>query len=1051
MSPVPPPARPEPARRGHVEPVEPADLPQLAARLAGELHFDGVMRTLYATDASEYQELPAAVALPRTEADLRELIAYAARHRLGLIPRGAGTSLAGQVVGSGIVVDVGRHLNRIIALDPGARRVRVQPGVVRNELNLALKPHGLFFAPETSTANRAMIGGMAGNNSCGANSIVYGTTREHLVSVRGFLSDGSAATFGPLTREEFAAKCAGPDTLETSIYRAIRDLLGDPKNRQLIRDHYPKPEVTRRNTGYALDRLMACGVFDPASDLPFNLCQLLAGSEGTLFLGVEYELNCEPLPPPGALMCAHFANIADALQAVLIALRHRPHGCELIDRHILECTKANLEHAQNRFFVQGDPGAVLVIEIRRDTRAEIESVMRNLEADLRNVRNTNIPLPPPEGGDPDNVRITNIGSGGGTVSPGYAFPVLWGDDCTKVWDLRRAGQGLMNNVEGDAKPREIVEDTAVAVADLPAYIGEFDALMRGKYGLGCVYYAHAGAGELHTRPLFNLKTPEGLKLFRAIATDIAALVKKYRGSLSGEHGDGRLRGEFIRFMVGDECYALMRRVKETFDPHGVFNPGKIIDTPPMDTSLRHTPGHATPEHATVFNFSATQGVLRATEKCTGVGECRKSHLMGGTMCPSYMATRNEQDTTRARANLLRDVLTHAHNANPWDSAAVAGVMDLCLSCKGCKSECPSNVDVARLKAEWQQHWHDAHGVPLRSRLVAGFSRSMRLASCAPALYNWLVTSPDVSRWIKRFAGFSMQRSLPTLHATTLSAWHAEHANKTGMGGARPPGGLPGPSQSSNLPGGQVPPQFPHGRVYLFCDEFTNYNDTPVGIKAVQLLNRLGYEVVIPAHVESGRAHLSKGLVRDAKKLARRNVELLKDVVTTDTPLIGLEPSALLGFRDEYPDLMPDPLIPAARALAKNALLLDEFIAREADAGRISRAAFTSRPQAIKLHGHCHQKALASLHPTVRMLELPANYVVSLIPSGCCGMAGSFGYEAEHFGLSQQIGELVLFPAVRAAGADTLVAAPGTSCRHQIKDGTGRVALHPVEILHDALL
>jgi FAD/FMN-containing dehydrogenase/Fe-S oxidoreductase len=988
MSAVPPPARPESADR--------ADLPQLAARLTGELHYDRTLRTLYATDASEYQELPAAVALPRTEADLRELIHYAGRHRLGLIPRTAGTSLAGQVVGSGIVVDVGRHLNRILAIDPGAPRVRVQPGVVRNELNLALQPHGLFFAPETSTANRAMIGGMAGNNSCGANSIVYGTTREHLVSVRGFLSDGSEATFGPLTPTEFAAKCAGPDTLETKVYRTIRDLLGDERNRELIRAHYPKPEVTRRNTGYALDRLMACSVFDPASDQPFNLCRLLAGSEGTLFLGVEYELNCEPLPPPGALMCAHFATIADSLHATLIALRHQPHGCELIDRHILECTKANLEHAKNRFFVQGDPGAVLVIEIRRDTRAEIESVMRALESDLR------------------------------AAGLGYAYPVLWGDDVNKVWELRRAGQGLMNNVEGDAKPREIVEDTAVAVADLPAYIGEFDALMRDKYGISCVYYAHAGAGELHTRPLFNLKTPEGLRMFRGIATDVATLVKKYRGSLSGEHGDGRLRGEFIRFMVGDECYALMRRVKESFDPHGVFNPGKIIDTPPMDTSLRHTPGHPTPEHPTVFNFGATQGVLRAAEKCTGVGECRKSHLMGGTMCPSYMATRNEQDTTRARANLLRDVLTHSTAANPWDSAAVAGVMDLCLSCKGCKSECPSNVDVARLKAEWLQHYHDAHGVPLRSRLVAGFTRSMRLASLVPAIYNWIVTAPDLSRWIKRFAGFSAKRSLPTLHATTLAAWHARNANPDHF-------------------------TYPNGRVYLFCDEFTNYNDTPVGIKAVQLLNRLGYEVVIPEHVESGRAHFSKGLVRDAQKFAIRNVELLKDVVTAETPLIGLEPSAILGFRDEYPDLVPDRLTTATRALAKSVLLIDEFIAREADAGRISRAAFTTRPQAIKLHGHCHQKALSSLTPTVKMLELPAGHKVTVIPSGCCGMAGSFGYEAEHFELSQQIGELVLFPAVRAAGVDTLIAAPGTSCRHQIKDGTGRIALHPVEILHAALL
>ncbi len=973
-----------------------SELQQLASRLSGELKLDHAIRKLYATDASEYQELPTAVALPKSEADLRELIAFANRHRLGLIPRGAGTSLAGQVVGDGIVVDLGRHLTSILGYDAATRRVRVQPGVVRNELNRSLAPHGVLFGPETSTANRAMIGGMVGNNSCGSNSIVYGSVRDHLVSARGFLSDGSEVTFGPLSALEFAAKCRGADTAETRIYRFVHGLLRDARNRQLIRDNYPKATVTRRNTGYALDALMDCAVFDPASDKPFNLCRLIAGSEGTLFLGVEFELNCEPLPPPGALMCAHFRSIDESLQATLIAMNRKPFGCELIDRHILECTKANLEQAKNRFFVQGDPGAVLVVEFRHADQASLAAEMAALAADFC------------------------------TAGLGYAFPVVWGDNCNRVWELRRAGQGLMANAPGDAKPREVVEDTAVAVADLPAYIAEFDALLRGKYGVSSVYYAHAGAGELHTRPLFDLKTAEGLRMFRGIATDVAALVKKYRGSLSGEHGDGRLRGEFIPFMVGPECYAMMRRVKETFDPPGLFNPGKIIDTPPMDTALRHSPGEPAPEYATIFDFSATQGVLRAAEKCNGVGECRKSHLMGGTMCPSYMATRNEQETTRARANLLRQVLTHPRDvANPWDSEEIKGVMDLCLSCKGCKSECPSNVDVARLKAEWQQHYHDTHGVPLRSRLIAGFASAMRLAALAPAVYNRLVTAPLTAGWIKKISGFAAGRSLPPLHATTLAAWHRRHANPAGA-------------------------SYPHGRVYLFCDEFTNYNDSDVGAKAVELLNRLGYEVIIPRHVESGRAHLSKGLARAARVLAIRNVELLKDVVTEGSPLIGIEPSAILGFRDEYPDLMPANLKEAARILAKHALLFDEFIAREAAAGRIRRESFRAGKKLIRLHGHCHQKALSSLNPTVAALELPAGHEVRLIASGCCGMAGSFGYEAEHFAISQQIGELVLFPAVRSATADTIICAPGTSCRHQIKDATGRRAQHPAEILHAAL-
>jgi Fe-S oxidoreductase len=535
---------------------------------------------------------------------------------------------------------------------------------------------------------------------------------------------------------------------------------------------------------------------------------------------------------------------------------------------------------------------------------------------------------------------------------------------------------------------------------------------------------------LHTRQLFDLKSPDGRKMFRDIATDVAALVKKYRGSLSGEHGDGRLRGEFIPFMVGPECYAMMRRVKALFDPLGIFNPGKIIDTPPMDGSLRHAVASASvpePTHKTFFNFDADHGVLRAAEKCTGVGECRKTHLSGGTMCPSYMATHDEKDSTRARANLLRQALGRTGadaRANPWDDASVAAVMDLCLSCKACKSECPSSVDLARLKAEWLQHYHDAHGVPLRSRLVAGFARSMRVASLAPSLYNRLVSTPFFANALKRLAGFATERSLPALHATTLAAWHRRHANPPHL-------------------------SYPHGRVFLFCDEFTNYGDTPVGIQAVELLNRLGYEVLIPEHGESARAHLSKGLVRDAAKLAARNVELLAPVVSDAAPLIGIEPSALLGFRDEYPDLVPEPLRPAARALARRVWLIDEFIAREADAGRIRPESFAARELTIKLHGHCHQKSLSSLTPTVKMLELPRGHSVRLIPSGCCGMAGSFGYEREHYEMSRRVGELVLFPAVRATPEEVVIAAPGTSCRHQIMDGTGRLARHPIELLHSA--
>ena len=994
-------------------------LAALAARLEGELLLDDLTRTIYSTDASEYQERPLAVAIPRTESDIRELLRFAAEHRIGLIPRAAGTSLAGQVVGGGIVVDAGRHLNRILSVDLERRTVRVQPGVVRNALNEYLTPLGLFFGPETSTADWAMIGGMVGNNSCGSNSIAYGSTRDHLIRMRGFLADGSEVTFGPLSGEELRVKCAAADSLETRIYREIHELLDNPVRRQLIRDSFPRPEVSRRNTGYALDALMdaTCfdGIGDGRSDRPFNFCRLLAGSEGTLVFGVEYELGLIPLPPPGALLIVHCRTVDEALRATLVVMRHRPtptmpigaddacllSGCELIDRTILDCTRDNPEQARNRSFVVGDPGAVLVVEVKHADRHALTAKLREIESELR------------------------------AAGLGYAYPVLEGAEGDRVWALRRAGQGLVNNLPGDARPREVVEDTAVAVEDLPAYIAEFDRLLAEKHGIECIHYAHAGAGELHLRPLFDLRTAAGLAMFRELAGDVAGLVKKYRGSLSGEHGDGRLRGEFIRRMVGDECFELLVRVKRAFDPQGILNPGKIIDTPPMDTSLRILPGEPEPDHETVFRFADTGGVLRAAEKCTGVGQCRKSAAMGGTMCPSYMATRDEQHTTRARANLLRQTLSSTREAaNPWTRPEIAAVMDLCLSCKACKSECPSNVDMARLKAEWQQHLHDECGVPLRSRLIAGSAAVMRWASRAPWAYNFAVSAPGISALVKWAMGFAVGRSLPQLHGTTLRTWLR----------ARP----------SRCTGADLPRVASNGRVHLFVDEFSDTLDVPLGIKAVELLEALGYEVVVPGHVDSGRAQLSKGLVREARDLAATNVELLADLITDDAPLVGIEPSAILGFRDEYPDLVPEPLAAAAKRLAGKTFLIDEFLAREADRGRITAASFTDEPRRIMLHGHCHQKALASPDATLRSLSLPRNSSVETIPSGCCGMAGSFGYEREHFELSMQIGELVLFPAVRAASADTIIATAGTSCRHQILDGTGRTALHPVEVLHAAL-
>ena len=970
-------------------------LKQLGDELEGELYEDETMRILYATDASAYREMPLAVAVPKSVSDIKKLIQFAKRHNTSLIPRTAGTSLAGQVVGRGIIVDVSKYFTRIIELNKEEGWVRVEPGVIRDELNLFLRPHGLLFGPETSTANRAMIGGMVGNNSCGSNSIVYGSTREHLLEIKALLSDGSEAEFRSLGIEAFHQKCEGSG-LEASIYRSVRSFLGNYETQQEIRNEFPKKSVERRNTGYAVDVLLESAPF-VAGEPDFNFCKLIAGSEGTLAFITEIKLKLVPLPPKEAgLLCVHFNSIDESLRANLIALKYKPSASELIDHYILECTKDNLEQRKNRFFVKGDPGAILVVEFTRETREEVIALAHQVEAEMR--------------------------SGG----LGYHFPLLFGDDTKKIWTLRKAGLGLLGNLPGDDKAVPVIEDTAVDVNDLPDFIRDFNKILD-KHNLFSVHYAHAGSGEIHLRPIINLKTREGNQLFRIIAEEVATLVKKYKGSLSGEHGDGRLRGEFIKQMIGENNYRLLKKIKQTWDPDNIFNPNKIVDTPSMNTMLRYTPGQKTPEFQTVFRFHH-QDILQHAEQCNGSGDCRKTELSGGTMCPSFMATRNEKDTTRARANILREFLTNSDKLNRFDHKEIYDVMDLCLSCKGCKSECPSNVDAAKLKAEFLQHYYDANGVPFRSKLIANFSASARLGAIAPGLYNFMMNGKGIGWLIRKFSGFAVQRSMPTLYKTTLKHWYNEHRKKAGQHNSK----------------GKLK------RVFLFCDEFTNFNDTAIGIKAILLLEKLGYEVIIPEHIESGRTWLSKGLVRKAKKIANENIRLLHSIITAETPLIGIEPSAILTFRDEYVDLADEENLVTARHLASHVFLIDEFIAKEIESGHISAANFTKEKRAVKLHGHCQQKALSSVTPSHRLLTLPENYTVEVIPSGCCGMAGSFGYEKEHYDLSMKIGELVLFPAVRNATDDTIIAAPGTSCRHQIKDGTGRVALHPVEVLYEAL-
>jgi len=967
----------------------------LRSKLEGELLTDTAIRSLYATDASAYREMPQAVAFPKHIRDLQHLVAFARQNKIGLIPRTAGTSLAGQVVGNGIVMDVSKYFNQILEVNPEEKWVRVQPGVVRDELNRALKLYGLMYAPETSTANRAMIGGMIGNNSCGANSVLFGSAREHLLEVEAVLSDGTVTHIKAEDEQTFRWKTQGVGAngqVELKAYQLLNTILSSEENRKEIEVNSPKKNIPRRNTGYALDLLAGTKPFDPLG-ADFNLCTLIAGSEGTLAIVTEAKLNLVPLPPKEiGLLCVHFNTIDESLRANLLALEQEPGAVELIDHYILECTKGNIEQSKNRFFVQGDPGAILVIEFARETREEVEKLAAITEQKMR------------------------------AAGLGYHFPLLFGEDTTKIWTLRKAGLGLLSNMPGDNKPVPVIEDTAVDVQQLPEYIRDFTEVLK-KHGLYAVHYAHAGSGELHLRPILNLKTSEGQRLFRVIAEEIADLVKKYQGSLSGEHGDGRLRGEFIPRMVGPKVYEWFRQIKYTFDPDNIFNPGKIVDTAPMDQFLRYAPDQQVDVPETYLNFGV-QNVLQHAEQCNGSGDCRKSQQAGGTMCPSYMATKSEKDTTRARANVLREFLTNSTQSNKFNHEEIYEVMDLCLSCKGCKSECPSNVDVGKLKAEFLQNYYDANGVPFRSWLIGNFENMNRLASIAPWAYNFAFSTPGLSSMLKRMTGFAEGRSMPKLSNTTLKRWLKSRKS----------------SPTSAL----------KRQVYLFADEFTNYHDVAIGQKAVQLLEHLGYEVLLPKHEESGRAFLSKGMLKEAAAIAKKNVELLHEIVSEQTPLIGIEPSAILTFRDEYPDLLRGDLQEKARSLAPYTLMLDEFLAREFEAGNIRKDQFKTEEKLIRLHGHCHQKALGSVVPTKKMLMIPQGYQVQLIPSGCCGMAGSFGYEAEHFELSMQVGELVLFPTVRNLPADVLVAAPGTSCRHQIKDGTGKVALHPVEILWDAL-
>jgi FAD/FMN-containing dehydrogenase/Fe-S oxidoreductase len=964
----------------------------LESSLQGELFIDDLLRSLYATDASVYRMLPLAVAYPKNNNDIKLLIKYAKENNTSLIPRTAGTSLAGQCVGKGIVVDVSKYYTKIIGVDEKAQTVTVQPGVVRDALNNYLKPYGLFFGPNTSTSNRCMIGGMVGNNSSGTTSIQYGVTRDKVIELHAVLSDGSEVVFGDLSSEKFNEK-REENTLEGHIYKTIYNELKPETIQKQIFDNFPKPEIHRRNTGYAIDELIKSEVFSNATE-PFNMCKMLSGSEGTLAFTTQITLKLDKLPPQESVMvAAHFDSIESCLNCVELTMKHNLYNCEMMDKTILDCTKHNKTQQENRQFIVGDPQAILMCEVKAETNEEVEDLVEEL---LQAIKASGL---------------------------SYATPVLKEKDIDKANNLRSAGLGLLGNIIGDTKSAACIEDTAVALPDLANYISDFTALMK-SHNQKAIYYAHAGAGELHLRPVLNLKTSEGVKLFRKITTDVAHLVKKYKGSMSGEHGDGIVRAEFIPLMIGQSNYDIIKRIKSAFDPENIFNPGKIVDALPMDKSLRYEVDRKEPEIETLLDFSKSQGILREAEKCNGSGDCRKLPEFGGTMCPSYRATRNEKDTTRARANALREFLTHSDKPNKFNHKELKDVFDLCLSCKACSTECPSSVDVAALKAEFQYQYQKENGVSLRTKLFAFNNRLNGFGSKFPRLTNFVFSNGITSGLLKKSFGIAKERSLPLISTKSLYKECLSSDSKI--------------SNKNTLK-----------TIYLFNDEFLNHLDTKIGLDAIYLLERLNYDVRVIKNEESGRTFLSKGLLEESKKCANKNVALYKDLISRDTPLVGIEPSAILTFKDEYLKLSDDKI--SAEAISKHTFLIEEFIQQEIKLGNIKPEQFTTESKSIKFHGHCHQKAMSNQLSSFAVLNLPENYKVTIIPSGCCGMAGSFGYEKEHYEVSMQIGEQTLFPAVRKASVDTIISANGTSCRHQIKDGAQREAKHPISILREALV
>ena len=980
---------------------------ELKASLRGEVRFDVYSRTLYSTDASIFQIEPIGVVIPRDAEDAARAMEIARKRGVPILPRGGGTSLAGQAIGHAVVLDFSKYMNRVLEVDAERRRVRVEPGVVLDELNRALRPQGLFFPPDPATASRCNVGGMIGNNSSGARSIVYGKTIDYVRRLRVLLSGGEPMEVGPLTPLELDGKLRG-EGRESGIYKqALRLAEG---NREEIANRFPK--ILRRVGGYNLDALL--------DREKINLGRVITGSEGTLAAIVEAEIDLVPVPKATALMVAHFRGLMEALEATQVILEARPSAVELIDRIVLDMTRGTQEYRRRMTFVEGDPDALLLVEYQGESAREVASMFDDAEAKLRR------------------------------AGKGYAYLKLTEAAAqANVWKVRNAGQGLLLGMVGDRKPATFVEDTAVAPEKLPAYIARFQQIVKA-HGTTACFYAHASVGCLHIRPLIDLKQEAEREKLQAIAEEISDLVLEFGGALSGEHGDGLVRSPFNKKMFGAQLYDAFRELKRAFDPQWLMNPGKVVDAAglgeSMATNLRVQPaeGRAEQIHAatrgafdlreTRFDFSRQGGFVGAVEMCSGVGACRKR--TDGTMCPSYMATGEEEHSTRGRAVLLQSAINGRLPAGELVSERMFQALDLCLECKGCKGECPANVDMAKLKYEFLAHYYERHGVPLRARLFGDVARMNVRASRIRPLYNWSVQNGVVRRAMESIAGIDRRRPLPLIAPQKFSDWFAGRREE-GIGNRKQGAAERGTPISSK----SEPPA-----VGLFVDTFTEYHYPEVGIAATRVLEAYGYRVRPISGKCCGRPMISKGLLDRAVENAQDNLDMLDAIADRRIPVVGLEPSCLLTFRDEYPDLLPGA---AAKRVSQNCFLLEEFLSPERDHPN-KNLSLKSVARMALFHGHCHLKALVGSEPSLRLLRSVPGLEVQEIDSGCCGMAGSFGFEKEHYDVSMAIAERRLAPAVRALPPDALVVAGGVSCRQQILHTTRHRPLHPAEVLERAV-